>query len=167
MKIFLVSLFISCLFGLRSEAQLIFFSKPVERQTADSIYFEYSHKYFYSYFWQKYDSILVDFEPSELENILQVASISKTTNCGKLEYFLNEKIIHRYEINHGKVNGIGIVFNNFLDVSNGVPVRQATFINNKISGVDIWFDYKTGVVYKVSTFKKGKFIKILYQYTQL
>ena len=146
----------------RAKSQIKFIEKPTIRYVGDSIYYELTHKYFYSYFAERYDSVLLDFNSKVPETIFQSATINAITKCGILKYTLDGRLLFSYEIKNGLIDGLGIVYNNLLESANGFPCRQATFKKNKLSGFDVWLDYKNGVAYKMIRYKGGKLKEEVY-----
>lgn len=149
-------------FSLPVWGQVTFFEKPKVSKDLDSTYYELKHKYFFSYFDQSFDSLVVNPSTLEAEPIQQFAAISNSTGSGYLKISYEGRIFQNYEISSWKIQGRGKVIDNLFETSSGRILIQGSFVNNRLEGVLIYFNRESGEMYRVYLCKKGKKKKILY-----
>lgn len=144
------------------KSQIIFYKTPNIRIENDTAYYELYHKYFYSYFTQKFDSVITNLITLSVQPVYQFAAISNKSKNGYFIVKYNNKILSYYEINCNKVQGLGKIYNSLLINSSGIAFHQALFKNNKLDGIEVFTDWNNGEIIWIALNKKGKIIKYLY-----
>lgn len=121
----------------------------------------------YNYFTQQYTSIVYDIGsvflmPSDSvsfknDNVYETRVTDSID--GYKEVFFKNRLLFRYEMRQGKVEGLGYCFYPF---SSTIAI-QGEFVNNKLNGW-VFFQDKNGKVIEVMRYKHGRFEELLYHW---
>jgi len=145
---------ISCL----CQHKLVFPQNPTIIHGKDTTLYVLNSTKIYNYFTQDYDSLIVfNSQPSHFH---QIASISNKNNRGYLKIMYSDRIVFKFEIREGEIEGIGTRYD-FFDGSIGY---QSMFKNGQLDGVTIFFN-SNGSIYSIAQYKKGRFKKYFYHQT--
>jgi hypothetical protein len=150
------------MFKLNQFGQINWSSKPIQKETNDSIYLYLKTKLYYNYFYQKYDSVIVNFETGNASEIVQTVTIGKSSKDGFLNITFEGRLLFSYLIKNNSINGIGLHYNSLMKTANGIIFEQGLFKAGKLNGFYIYSDWTTGQSKAVIEYKNSKIKKVLY-----
>lgn len=143
-----------------SQLERIKFSKTYDLN--DTIVSELISTKCYNFLYQRYDSSVYNIITMELANFKQELKVHKRTKNGYLVYTFEGRVMVKYEIKEGKLNGMGTIYSSLHKNSSGIAFEQGFFKNGFLNGVFIYSDWENGEIKFVGIYTNGKLIKVEY-----